>query len=137
MRLRREFVRYQLPVIIWACLIFIESSIPGERFPDVPVFNADKLVHLCIYFVFCFFSHRAFTHQQKFPLIVRHSLVFSVVLTLLYGISDECHQYFVPGRSSDVFDVMADLAGGILCVVVISMLMRRRMSLKKRQAQED
>jgi VanZ family protein len=33
---------------------------------------------------------------------------------MLYGVSDEFHQYFVPGRSVEALDVLADALGGLL-----------------------
>jgi len=42
----------------------------------------------------------------------------------LYGVTDEFHQAFTPGRSPDVFDVLADLVGGLLgglaCVAIVA-----------------
>ena len=35
----------------------------------------------------------------------------AVVLATLYGVSDEFHQLFVPGRSADRYDVLADCMG--------------------------
>jgi len=41
--------------------------------------------------------------------------VWLVVLAVtLYGILDEIHQYFVPGRSADVYDALADASGALL-----------------------
>jgi VanZ family protein len=37
-----------------------------------------------------------------------------------YGISDECHQYFVPGRTADVADVLADAVGGAVGIIIAS-----------------
>jgi VanZ family protein len=42
----------------------------------------------------------------------RYGLAF--LLTALYGISDEIHQHFVPGRSADVTDWFADITGSAL-----------------------
>jgi len=40
-------------------------------------------------------------------------IFFSIVSASVYGISDEIHQYFVPGRNADLFDVVADILGAI------------------------
>jgi VanZ family protein len=39
-----------------------------------------------------------------------------VLLVIVYGASDEFHQYFVPGRQADVFDLMADSLGAVVLV---------------------
>ena len=52
----------------------------------------------------------------------RSAVTFGVVLLTIvcataYGISDEFHQWFVPGRTADVHDVMADAIGATLAAV--------------------
>ena len=43
----------------------------------------------------------------------------AVVVAVVYGISDEWHQHFVPGRTSDVLDLLADAVGASLSVVLL------------------
>ncbi|MGB5540538.1 MAG: VanZ family protein, partial [Gammaproteobacteria bacterium] len=43
----------------------------------------------------------------------------------LYGVLDEIHQYFVPGRQADVLDVLADVSGGLLGAGLMFLLLRR------------
>ena len=45
-------------------------------------------------------------------------------LVTLYALLDEFHQRFVPGRTADVFDVMADVAGGLLGIWVVYRLVK-------------
>ena len=45
--------------------------------------------------------------------------VAAVGLTVLYGLSDEIHQRFVPGRVADVRDLMADTIGALVGVVLV------------------
>jgi len=40
-------------------------------------------------------------------------LILSVLLSALFGISDEIHQSFVPFRTADPMDVLADILGSI------------------------
>ena len=42
----------------------------------------------------------------------------AVLVATLYGISDEAHQAFVPGRYPDRFDVLADCVGATLAVTL-------------------
>ncbi len=51
-----------------------------------------------------------------------------VTLTMLYGISDEWHQSFTPGRMADPYDVMVDTVsavGAVLVLIVISTRLRK------------
>ena len=45
-------------------------------------------------------------------------LILSVLLSSLYGMSDEIHQYFVPYRDADLMDVLADMLGGLMGVYI-------------------
>jgi VanZ family protein len=60
------------------------------------------------------------SHDRVHPVA---QFLIPVLFVLLYGISDEFHQWFVPGRSCDVADLGADMAGAlafqwILCFYV-------------------
>lgn len=48
----------------------------------------------------------------------------AVLLATLFGVSDEIHQYFVPGRAADVLDVVADGVGALLGALVVAFLSR-------------
>ena len=52
------------------------------------------------------------------PLKLRSVLLFSPLLATLYGVSDEFHQSFVPGRESSGWDVLADFVGSSLGVFI-------------------
>ena len=73
--------------------------------------HQDKLFHAGAYFVMAGFALRAFRHRiASLPILLISSLIFCS----LYGMSDEWHQSFVPGRMSDVADWVADTVGVVL-----------------------
>ncbi len=45
---------------------------------------------------------------------------------LAYGVSDEVHQYFVPGRTTETMDIAADAAGGLLMATIVYLIARNR-----------
>src|SRR5512140_706722 len=98
----------QIPAVVWAIVIFVLSSIPSDKIPTFALSIPDKLVHAAIFSVFCFLCYRAFRHQSRILTLARFPLTSSVLLTMIYGCTDEMHQLFVPGRSADLFDVVAD-----------------------------
>jgi VanZ family protein len=115
----RPFLRYQAPVLLWMALIFIASSIPSGSFPDGSLFRYDKLIHLVIYGVLGFLMHRALSRQSRFPLLARWAALWSVFFCVLYGVSDEFHQSFVPGRDMSGYDLIANTAGALLSAVIV------------------
>lgn len=109
----QPFVRYQLPFLLWLLLIFVLSAIPNVPSVKFPV-SPDKVAHAGIYFVLCLLSRRAFFHQQKISWLRGHSVLLALALTVLYGVIDEIHQVYVPGRTPDVYDALADAFGGLM-----------------------
>lgn len=92
-----------------------------ESLPMPMVFEfQDKLHHGAAYFVMGLFSWRFFRH---YALNRHHLLLVSGLFCSLYGISDEFHQSFVPGRDTSGWDWLADTLGGFLAVGVLHQLM--------------
>src|SRR5713101_2292913 len=124
----KHFFRYRFPAIIWAAVIFAASSIPGHRLPKFVLMINDKVIHASVYFVFGLLVYRAL--EPKVPTVTFdwRRLIIAVTTVVLYGITDEIHQSFVPGRTVDVKDATADAVGGAISglVVFLDSIRRRR-----------
>jgi VanZ family protein len=114
--MRRSFARYQLPAFVWAALIFFVSSL--SRVPSLPrgLLSWDKAAHFVEFAIFGFLLARAF----------RGRLVPALVVGVGWGVLDEIHQLFVVGRSSSVYDAMADAVGVIAAVGVVLLFRKIR-----------
>ena len=44
--------------------------------------------------------------------------LYSLIICLLYAISDEIHQYFVPGRACQFADVIIDFSGSVMGIIL-------------------
>lgn len=117
----RGFLRYHIPAILWAILIFIASSIPTPPTvgPEFPL--KDKAIHLVVYGIFGLSLVRSFTHIGSFKQRVGAMVL---VVGVVYGGLDEIHQYFVPGRDSNIYDFLADGVGVALALIVRRFLYR-------------
>ena len=120
----RNIVRYQLPPVLWAIVIFAESSVPGPKIPALPS-GSDKVVHAFIYFVFCGLVYRWLASRYA-GRSMGFELFLAEVATILYGLSDEFHQMYVPGRTADILDVTADACGGVLFILAILFVAKTR-----------
>jgi len=57
---------------------------------------------------------------------IKNKLVlYSVLYTGLYAVSDEIHQYFVPGRYCAIKDMLIDTSGALFGIVLIHLLSKR------------
>ncbi|MEO1172783.1 MAG: VanZ family protein, partial [Myxococcota bacterium] len=92
-----------IPAAVWAALIFALSS--RSQFGQLPgmLFDGfDKIAHAGVFAVLSLLL----LYGARFPLGVRGWLC--VAVASLYGLSDELHQSFVPGRAVEVADGVAD-----------------------------
>ena len=97
---------YVILTIFYASLIFVLSS-----FPKVPTIERpflDKLEHVIEYSVLGFLT------VSCFKKIDRKTIILAILITSLYGVLDEFHQYFVPGRDFSILDMLADSLGSIV-----------------------
>ena len=100
-----------IPAVFIACCSFYLSSL--EQIDHMPEFwNADKVVHFFCFSGFCFWVSFA-CNIKSYKMTWLPTLIVS-----LWGVSDEIHQSFVPGRSVSVFDWMADTAGAFVGAVI-------------------
>lgn len=114
------FIRFWFPLLVYSGMIFYVSSMPALDAPQVMP-HADKFFHLGAYFPFGFLAARALVGTSSGLTGFRLGLG-AVGLTALYAVSDEFHQMFVPGRTASAGDVMADVIGGILGVLVYQII---------------
>ncbi len=114
-----RFIKYHLPFWFWLVLIFIMSSIPGDKLPDETFNLNDKLIHFFVFLILYVTASYSFYNQSKFSLMKKHFYAAGFILAVLYGISDELHQYFVPLRSCEFYDLLADAAGAAAGMLVV------------------
>ena len=107
-----SFISNWLPVIGYCALIFVQSSVSTvEQMPPFPY--SDKLLHFIAYGIMAALFCRAFNSTERWRRRSGHLFLLSVIATTLYGLSDEWHQSFVPGRAATAGDALADFAGSL------------------------
>jgi VanZ family protein len=106
------FLFYWLPPLTWMSLIFYLSSLSG--LPDFQAFDIamKKGAHLTVYAILYLLLFRAF-HSVRPEGGRPSSWIYAVaaMVAVLYAISDEVHQSFVPFRNATVQDVAIDSVG--------------------------
>lgn len=75
--------------------------------------HSDKVTHSIEYAVLGFLLLRAL-HSTKTGLAGFNLRAMAVILAIIYGITDELHQYFVPGRFMEFADLLSDGWGAYL-----------------------
>jgi VanZ family protein len=113
-----RFIVFTTLVLVYAIAIFILSSIPKVPLPpqyyEIP--NPDKLAHTAIYFGFGILLCLSFGNASRADISDR-AIPFTLVIGIVYGILDEVHQGFVPGRTASHIDIAFNTLGILLAVV--------------------
>jgi len=109
------FMKYWGPVLFYGAIIVYLSSqaSPNQYFPSFSFPMSDKLLHGLEYGMFGILLYRAF-HQTIGSI---GSISLAIVCAIAFGISDEIHQWFVPNRQADIFDLLADTLGATLFIL--------------------
>jgi VanZ family protein len=98
----KKYLRF-IPSLIWMAIIFYFSSrqttgIGGDSF--WLRFFILKSFHLIEYGLLFIFINFAINNNLN-----------SIIISYLYGVSDEIHQSFIPGRTARLTDTLIDLLG--------------------------
>jgi VanZ family protein len=96
-------------LLVWAGIIFLLSSFPDPPGPRGPEWQS-YAAHTVEYAVFGFLAAGLVAAVRPSAPTWRVALV-AWLLAVLYGLSDEFHQSFVPGRHASLVDVAFDALG--------------------------
>jgi VanZ family protein len=124
---KAKIVAKLLPIIAWMLVIFLMSSevstdstarsdeivrtiksIGVSAPADLLTFLVRKAAHISAYFVLGVLIYNLL---KEYHLRIKHLVLASIALAMLYACTDELHQMFVPGRSGEIRDVLIDTAG--------------------------
>lgn len=120
----RKFVAsfpYWVPTVLWMGVIFFMSTLPESATPGRDILP-DKVCHAGEYFILAFLILFALQRTTR----ARFSSSFWITLAwvVVYGLSDEIHQLYVPTRQFEVGDLIADVCGVVVLFFILWVLQR-------------
>ena len=108
-----------IPGIVWFLLVLVLIALPQQDIPQVDDWYhkiyIDKWIHagmfgmLALLFMWPFWKKASVSTNQVFFIIA--------ALTSIWGYLTECIQLFVPGRSYDLLDWLADSLGVLIALL--------------------
>ncbi len=110
-------LRAWVPALLYMAGIFVASAQPSVPLPRVD--HSDKMLHFAAYAGLGATLAYAGARTALGPLPL-------IAIGSLYGASDEIHQGFVPGRTPDLLDWVADTLGAIVGVLAVHRYFSRR-----------
>ena len=120
---------WALLAIVWMALIYWLSDKPASDYEAASEATswlplASTITHVGLYFTLSVFVLRTLVLLRPVSIgLIAYSTVF---VALVYGILDEIHQSNVEGRRSEAVDVVADVFGAVLVVVLWFLFKRYR-----------
>jgi len=143
MKNRKDLI-YWLLVVAWMGVIFYFSSKPANESDKQSLliinsinqilnelsikvqlifeqwnFSIRKLAHLTEYAILGILLYNAFRVSR----VEKNLIPYSLLICMIYAITDEIHQLFVPGRTGKIVDVGVDSLGGVLGLIFMILLM--------------
>ena len=131
-----RFAYYWLPVIAWAGVIFALSHTSGEtldttvdetaQFIPIAFLLSPEFAHMAQFGVLAALAYRLLASYQTLSRM--WTLGGALLFAVAYGVTDEFHQMFVPGRSATLGDLALDTLGaalGLVGAVIAAWALRR------------
>ena len=107
-----------LPAIGWFIVSLVLLSLPGSTIPKYPLLallHADKWVHISLFFILCYLFARPFAKSSLTQTDRKKWFLLIMLSSIAYGIIMEFVQkYWIPNRSFEILDIVADSLGCIL-----------------------
>ena len=110
-----------------AVAIFSLSAQSKLPIPETVSFRGlDKLLHACAFGALAFTLSYWFAADKWRTKPFRYFALVCLI-TACYGISDEVHQIFVPGRDASIYDWFADCTGAVLTTLARLAMLKLRL----------
>ncbi len=142
-------------VILWMSVIFIFSSqngadssklsqgltykvvelIKGKDYPNEKKEEVVEKLGLIVrkgahFFVYFILAILVYILLNEFKLSSIKLIIYTILICMLYAITDELHQGFISGRAARVFDVFIDTCGATLSTIIMYSI--RRLKFKNK-----
>ena len=112
------------PLIIYWIILFTLTSLPTGLAIETKDIS-DKFLHFGAYGLLSVLLYLNLYFQDKIEVLNKFPATFTVLIASIYGLLDEIHQMFVPGRSAEFLDWLADFSGSLLAVLITGNLIGR------------
>lgn len=93
-----------------------------------------KLAHFTIYLIGGILTYCTYNSYKK---VEKKDLKYIWLFCVVYAISDEFHQWFIPGRSSELRDVIIDSVGAGIGIIIINIICDRRRASSEKSVQNN
>lgn len=109
---------WHLAWITWSVFLAIAMLLPSDQIPKSTLLSFDKLIHLGVFMVYSFSISKAFDPIQAQKGSKIKVTGIALTISIVYGAALELLQQFIPGRMTDIYDLLANTLGAVLGTIV-------------------
>lgn len=127
MNIKTIFRHYQLSLFVVGCILYL-SFAPASTFKRIPTFEyEDKLVHLLMYFgLTVILGYEYLRKQCEISFRDKIFIITCVLFPVFLGGAIEVLQPILSaGRSANITDWLADIAGALLALPLITIISKK------------
>ena len=116
---------WTITAIIAITIFYLSSLNLGSRSTN----TISMLYHISAFFFLSLFLLISIVRKEK-----KNLILLAIMIAIFYGISDEIHQFFVPGRNTSLLDVFLNSLGTLYAFMVyfISLEYRDKRSIPRK-----
>lgn len=123
-------IRFRYLLIAWLVIMLVATSIPDLKLSTKRFTWSDKFMHAGEYCICALLF--LFTLQQENKFNRKWKRFFIVALScIILGILDEWHQTLIPGRETEIADLLADITGVVLAMIGFIVITRKQEKRKR------
>jgi len=126
---KRKVYLVYVPLIVYWIMLFVATTLPVSNLPSVAI--SDKIKHFCAFLGLSVLLSLTLIYQNKILLFKKYFIITAFIISSLYGLLDEIHQSFIPGRNSEFLDWFADSVGAAIGALTIAYLIKKFKYLPK------
>ncbi len=127
--MKKKILSLYLPWLFWMGIIFYLSSIPEVRISQEDLWDLilRKLAHMLVFGILFLLSWRISTQQK-----IAKPYLWAFIWAVVYALSDEFHQSFIPTRVASSLDVIIDCGGVLMAGLILYLVPSLRILLSRR-----
>lgn len=108
-----------LPALVWALLILVLLSLPGSSFPSVRIWQPDKIAHLLLFGMQTLLLWYALVLPSEQNIWKWKAALTAWAVTSAFGALSEVYQDLATSRMMDPWDMLANVAGATIALLVM------------------
>jgi len=112
---KKQYVYF--PLVLYWLILLVATSLPSKAVPAIGIH--DKFEHFFAYLILSLLLGLTFHFQNKWENLNQNWLKWTVIVGIFYGIIDELHQYFIPGRFCEFLDLLSNTLGIVFGIILV------------------